>query len=85
MGKRIVSRRCVFCREIKPVSELIRTAKVADEVLIDNAGKAQGRGAYVCRDIKCVKGAQRSRGLERTLKCPVNAKIYESILEVCSR
>lgn len=47
-------RTCVACREIREKRELIRVVRTpVGEVIIDPTGKANGRGAYVCRDSKC--------------------------------
>ena len=77
----MVERRCVFCRKVRPLSELIRTARIGNEAVLDLKAKAQGRGAYICRDKKCIEGAKRSRALERSLKCRVGEDIYNGILK----
>ena len=81
MKKGVVSRRCVFCREVKPVTELIRVARLGEEAALDPKRKAQGRGAYICKSTKCIEGAERVRGLERSLKCRVGADMYKSVLK----
>ncbi len=84
MEKYVVERRCVFCRQVRPLAELVRTARVKDEVVFDPRGRAQGRGAYICRDAKCIEGAKRTKALERSLKCRVGEDIYNEILKgVC--
>ncbi|MFR9296495.1 MAG: RNase P modulator RnpM, partial [Aedoeadaptatus pacaensis] len=53
--KKVPLRKCVGCSESKPKKELIRIVKNKEqEVFIDETGKANGRGAYVCKDIRCL-------------------------------
>jgi predicted RNA-binding protein YlxR (DUF448 family) len=52
--KHVPQRSCVACRRVKPKRELIRVVRAPDgRVLVDETGKANGRGAYLCRDRAC--------------------------------
>ena len=74
--RKIPMRMCVGCREMKPKAQLLRVVKPAEgDAHIDTTGKAQGRGAYVCGQIECLRKAIKSRALERAL----DAKIEESV------
>ena len=74
--RKIPMRMCVGCREMKPKAQLLRVVKPQDgDAHIDRTGKAQGRGAYVCGQIECLRKARKSRALERAL----DAKIEESV------
>ena len=54
--KKIPMRMCTGCGEMKPKRELVRVVKNSEgEISLDLTGKAQGRGAYVCRSIDCLK------------------------------
>jgi len=46
---------------------------------IDETGKANGRGAYVCKNTDCLGKAHKSKGLERSLNRAVPQEIYESL------
>ena len=72
-------RRCVGCREMKDKKQLIRVACGSNVFIIDNTGKEQGRGAYVCKDAACVARAIKAKGLERSFKRAVPAGIYEEL------
>lgn len=53
-SKRIPHRTCVACRQVKPKRELIRVVRVPDgSVNVDETGKANGRGAYLCGERAC--------------------------------
>ena len=64
MPKKIPLRQCLGCREMKPKRELIRVVRSPEgELSLDFKGKAPGRGAYLCRDVKCLRAARRARRL----------------------
>ena len=48
-------------------------------ILPDMTGRVNGRGAYVCKDPECFMNAVRKKGLERSLKCRVDAQVYEDL------
>jgi len=78
--KKIPQRRCVSCREMKDKSALIRVVSSKDGSLsIDTTGKASGRGAYLCKDTDCLAKAQKSKGLERSIKRAMPQEIYDSL------
>lgn len=55
-------RTCVGCRRTRPKSELLRLVATQDTVLVDERQRLPGRGAYVCRDPRCVDAAARRDG-----------------------
>ena len=58
--KKIPQRQCVGCREMKDKKSLLRVVKSPEgEVSLDFGGRAPGRGAYVCRDMECLKKARK--------------------------
>ena len=80
MQKKIPTRKCVGCGEMKEKKELIRIIKTPeDEILLDATGKANGRGAYICNSAECFKKAVRNKGLERSLKSSIPADVLERI------
>ena len=79
--KKPVLRRCVGCGEMKDKKDLIRVVRTQEgEILPDMTGKMNGRGAYICRSQECLETAVRKKGLERSLRCRVNAQVYEDLL-----
>lgn len=80
MPKKIPMRQCTGCREMKPKRELIRVVKSPEgEISLDFKGKAQGRGAYVCPNIDCLKKARKSKTLDKSLDITIPAEIYEQL------
>ncbi len=79
-NKKVPVRQCVGCREMKSKKELIRVIRTPEEeVLLDAAGRKNGRGAYLCPDPECLRKAIRSKGLERSLKIAIPQEIYEKL------
>ena len=52
--KKTPMRMCVGCGEMKPKIELMRIVKTPEnEIMVDLRGKANGRGAYICKTADC--------------------------------
>ena len=80
MQKKIPMRKCVGCGEMKDKKDLIRIIRTNEgEILLDATGKANGRGAYICKSAECLKKAGRNKGLERSLKSQVPEEVLERI------
>ena len=70
--KKIPMRQCLGCREHKPKRELVRIVRSPEwQVSLDCSGKANGRGAYLCRSAKCLRAAVKSNALSRAFGTPV--------------
>ncbi len=80
MGKNIPLRKCLGCDEMLGKKGMLRVVKTKEgEISIDETGKKNGRGAYICRDIECFIKAQKKHSLERSLKCSISEEIYEKL------
>ena len=76
--KKIPMRMCIACHEMKPKKEMIRVVRSPDgEVSIDLTGKKSGRGAYICRDLECLKKARKSKRIERSLAVSIPDEVYD--------
>ena len=83
MTKNIPLRMCCVCRESKDKKELLRIVKNKDgEIFIDPTGKANGRGAYICKDGNCAKEAEKKKALERSFKVSIDKELFSSLLEM---
>ena len=77
MQKKIPQRQCMGCRERKNKPELIRVVRSPEgTVSLDFRGKAPGRGAYICPTPACLKKAQKSKALERSLEVPIPEEVF---------
>ncbi|MDD4700056.1 MAG: YlxR family protein [Oscillospiraceae bacterium] len=73
-------RMCTGCGEMKPKRELVRLVKTRDgEVTLDLIGKAQGRGAYICKNAECFAKAVKARRLEKAFSQKIPEEIYKKI------
>lgn len=78
--KKIPMRKCTGCNEMKPKKELVRVVKSPEgEISMDLTGKKSGRGAYVCRNKKCLAAAIKAKRLERAFECSIPAEVYERL------
>ena len=73
-------RTCIVCREAKDKRELIRVVRTpVGQVIVDPTGKANGRGAYICRAADCLKkGLQKGR-IARALKATLSVEELETL------
>lgn len=79
-GKKVPLRQCIGCREMKEKKQLIRIVKTPEgEILFDESGKKNGRGAYLCKDAECLKKAEKSGGIARSLKVSVSHEVYKEL------
>lgn len=77
MQKKIPQRQCMGCRERKAKRELIRVVRTPEgTVQVDFGGKMNGRGAYLCPNPECLRKAQRSKSLERSLEMTIPETVY---------
>ncbi len=73
-------RMCVVCREMKEKDELIRVVKTPDgEVKIDETGKLNGRGAYLCKSNVCIENAKKRKAIDRALGVAVPEQLFENL------
>lgn len=81
--KKIPLRRCVVTKEQLPKGELLRIVKNKEnEVFVDLTGKANGRGAYIKKDVNVLKTAKDKKILERALEVQIKEEVYEEIEKV---
>ncbi|MFH1639695.1 MAG: YlxR family protein [Chloroflexota bacterium] len=77
----IPQRTCLACRQVKPKRELIRLVYSSENrVEVDTSGKKAGRGAYLCRDIRCWDTGLKGNRLEHSLKTTLSADNREELL-----
>ena len=80
MQKKIPQRQCMGCRERKAKRDMIRVVRGPDgEVSLDFGGKKNGRGAYICPDMECLKKAIRSKALDRSLEVTIPEQVIDRL------
>ncbi|MCI8617643.1 MAG: YlxR family protein [Clostridia bacterium] len=77
---KIPQRTCMGCNQKKDKKQLIRIVKNKDnEISLDRTGKKEGRGAYICDDIKCLEKLIKSNRLQKIFEMNISQEIYESL------
>ncbi len=75
--RKIPMRKCVGCNTSKDKRELIRVVKNREgEIFIDTTGKKSGRGAYICKDVNCLKLAKKGKKLDKAFETTIEDEIY---------
>ena len=79
-ARKIPMRMCNGCGEMKPKKELVRVVKGPDEsISLDLTGKKAGRGAYICKNVECLRKARKTRRMEKSLDCQIPDEVYDTI------
>ncbi|WP_199534113.1 RNase P modulator RnpM [Romboutsia weinsteinii] len=79
--KKVPQRKCIVCQERDSKKGLIRIVKNKEgEISLDPTGKANGRGAYICKSSECLKKAIKTKALNRAFKIEVSDEVYENLL-----
>ena len=78
--KKVPERQCLGCGEKRQKNTLLRVLRTPEgEIVLDFTGKKSGRGAYICRDVACLKKARKSRRIDRALEVSVSDEIYDKM------
>jgi Predicted nucleic-acid-binding protein implicated in transcription termination len=78
--RKIPMRTCVITKEKCPKNELIRVVRTPEgEVIIDETGKANGRGAYLKKDKEVFEMAKKKKILNRHLEVEVKEEVFERL------
>ena len=78
--KKIPMRTCVITGEKLVKKDLIRVVRTPEgTVIVDESGKANGRGAYLKRDIETFEKAEKTKILNKRLEVEVPSSIYEEL------
>lgn len=89
--KKVPMRKCSGCGEMFPKKDLVRVVKTPDimddegnivekgQVCLDLTSKKSGRGAYVCKNIDCLKKARKAKRIERSLNTDIPSQVYDQM------
>ncbi|MCL2578914.1 MAG: YlxR family protein [Oscillospiraceae bacterium] len=84
--RKIPQRSCCGCREKKDKKELVRVLREPDGgIYLDPSGKRNGRGAYLCLNLGCLKAARKQKRLERALGTAIPDQVYAVLEEELSQ
>lgn len=78
--KKVPQRRCSGCGERKGKKELVRVVRApSGECILDETGKANGRGAYICPKKSCLLKAKKSGRIARSLEISIPEEVWEQL------
>ncbi|MBO5397853.1 MAG: YlxR family protein [Clostridia bacterium] len=81
--KKIPQRTCLVTREKLDKKDLIRIVRTPEQnIIIDETGKANGRGAYLKKDIEVIEKAKKSKVLEKALNVEIPNEIFDELKEL---
>ena len=80
--RKIPLRKCVVTGNQLPKGELFRVVRTPEgKIMIDEVGKANGRGVYLSKDKNVIMQAKKKHLLDRHLEVHVEDEIYDELLE----
>ena len=83
--KKIPMRRCVATGESLPKKEMIRIVRTPQgNVVIDESGRQNGRGAYLKRSLDALEAAKKRKALPRSLEFEIPQEIYDELEQLFS-
>lgn len=78
--KKIPMRSCCVTREKLPKQELVRVVRTPEgSIVVDTTGKANGRGAYLKKDLTVFEKAEKSKILNKHLETEIPSSIFEEL------
>ena len=81
--RKIPERMCVACRSMKPKTELVRIVKTPDgNVCVDETGKTNGRGVYLCKSKQCLARAVKNKGFHKAYGFQLTDDIVSSLEKI---
>ena len=84
--KRVVLRTCVVTKEQLEKKDLLRIVRSNDGIVsVDKTGKANGRGAYIKKDLEVLELAKKNKALDRALETEIPEEVYERIEKVIKK
>lgn len=79
--KYIPTRKCISCQLKTEKNKLIRIAKTDDGFISDPQNIIKGRGAYVCKNDKCISELEKRNAVARAFKQKVTLEQYKKLTE----
>lgn len=78
--KHVPQRTCIACRAVRPKRDLVRIVRTPEgAVVVDETGKRNGRGAYLCRQRACWERALEQKQLEQALNTTLTPEVVSSL------
>lgn len=79
--RKVPLRTCVITHEKHEKKDMFRIVRCpSGEIIIDDTYKANGRGAYLKKDISVIEKARKNKCLDKILECEVSDNILEELI-----
>lgn len=81
--KKVPIRLCLATNQPFPKKEMFRIVRTPEgNVIIDEKGKANGRGAYISKSKEAIDIARKKKVLDKKLEVEVPESIYDELLNL---
>ncbi len=81
--KKIPQRTCVLTKEKLDKKDLIRIVRTPEQnVVVDETGKLNGRGAYLKKDLEVINKAQEKHILDKILNVKVDDSVFDELRKI---
>ena len=81
--KKVPMRSCIVTGERLQKHELVRVVRDKNgHVFVDVSGKANGRGAYLKKDLEVINKCKKNKILDRRLEVDVPDSVYEELVNM---
>lgn len=78
--KKLPQRTCIVCRKSSEKQDFYRIVRTPEGSYdFDATLKKNGRGAYICKDDKCIEKCFNKKMLNKTFKTNIPDEIYEKL------
>lgn len=81
--RKMPERTCVITKEKTLKKDLLRVVRNKEGIVsVDLTGKANGRGAYLKKDLEVINKARANKTLDRILEVTIPDSIYDEMLTI---
>jgi len=74
-------RTCIACRTRKQKEELLRIVAKDNMAVIDETGKANTRGMYICKDKTCINKLLKAKDITKCVKIQATGDSIKELLK----
>jgi predicted RNA-binding protein YlxR (DUF448 family) len=83
--KHVPQRTCIGCRQVQNKRDMVRLVRTPEgKLVIDETGKQNGRGAYLCRQQSCWETVLKGNQLANALKMDIEEEDRKRLLHIAS-
>lgn len=81
--RKMPERTCVITKEKTLKKDLLRVVRNNEGIVsVDLTGKANGRGAYLKKDLDVINKARQTKALDRILEVEIPESIYDEMITI---